>query len=156
MEEEERGQGEDEEEDEEEEKEEEEEKKEGEEEHLKRGRGNGRTGRGGGRGTGSVCRTSWDSPLSVLRLLQELDYVSAHQGDVSALPRLVGQLHPETAAIALQREKPTTNPQPTNQATRLKSKVSKKRSIIKNIEPHLSCTASNVLFSISFSFIFKP
>lgn len=84
-----------------------EEEEEGEEEHVKRGRGKGR----GGRGRGSVCRTSWDSPLSVLRLLQELDYVSAHQGDVSALPRLVGQLHPETAAVALQHEKPT-NPQP--------------------------------------------
>lgn len=45
-----------------------------------------------------------DSPVSVLCFLQKLDQVTCLQGEVSCFARLIGQLHPETAAVTLQRE----------------------------------------------------
>lgn len=46
------------------------------------------------------CR-AWNSPVSVLRLLQKLHQVSRLQREVPGFMRLVGQLHPEAATVTL-------------------------------------------------------
>lgn len=71
----------------------------------------------------------WHSPLSILGLLQEVDQISADQRNVSALLRLVGQLH---SVMVLQREQKNPQNKPTFSQLGDASKVKEV------IEPHFS------------------